>query len=140
MFLVLIVFSSFVSETPVKELFGETFSWIVSIAFASLGTKGILGSLSMAVFRIICLKHQNIAINLQKQKRIRSELLILELITLFFFIGFYYVGVAMSGTDIIIAFCKGSMLIVVKLHHQCWTIGAMFTLDSFSLITFSFWS
>ena len=119
MFLVLIVFSSFVSETPVKELFGETFSWIVSIAFACLGTKGILGGLSMAVFRIICLKHQNIAMSLEKQKRIRSELLILELITLFFFIGFYYVGVAMSGTDIVIAFCKGSMLIVVKLQYQC---------------------
>ena len=129
LFLVLIVFSSFVSETPVKELFGESFSWIVSIAFACLGTKGILGGLSMAVFRIICLKHQNIARSLEKQKRIRSELLILELITLFFFIGFYYVGVAMSGTDIVLAFCKGSMLIVVKLQYQCWTIGAMFFSD-----------
>ena len=119
LFLVLIIFSSFVSETPVKLLFGETFSWIVSIAFAILGTKGILGGLSMAVFRIICLKNQNIAINLQKQKRIRAELLILELITLFLFIGFYYVGVAMSGTDIVLAFCKGSMLIVVKLQYLC---------------------
>ena len=114
LFLVLIIFSSFVSETPVKLLFGETFTWIVSIAFVFLGTKGILGGLSMAVFRIICLKHQNIAMSLEKQKRIRSELLILELITLFLFIGFYYVGVAMSGTDIVLAFCKGSMLIVVK--------------------------
>ena len=116
LFLVLIVFSSFVSETPVKELFGETFSWIVAIAFACLGTKGILGGLSMAVFRIICLKHQNIAMNLQKQKRITTELLILELVTLFLFVGFYYIGVTMAGTDVVIAFCKGSMPIVVNLH------------------------
>ena len=116
LFLVLIVFPSFVSETPVKELFGETFSWIVSIAFACLGTKGILGGLSMAVFRIICLKYQNIAMNLQIQKRITTELLILELVTLFLFVGFYYIGVTMAGTDVVISFCKGSMPIVVNLH------------------------
>ena len=116
LFLVLIVFPSFVSETPVNELFGETFSWIVSIAFACLGTKGILGGLSMAVFRITCLKHQNIAMNLQIQKRITTELLILELVTLFLFVGFYYIGVTMAGTDVVISFCKGSMPIVVNLH------------------------
>ena len=115
LFLVLIIFSSFVSETPVKLLFGETFSWIVSIACVFLGTKGILGGLSMAVFRIICLKNKNIGTNLQKQKRITNELLILELITILLFIGFYYTGVTISGTDVVIAFCKGSMLIVVKL-------------------------
>ena len=115
LFLVLIVFSSFLMETPTKELFGETFSWIVSIAFVCLSTKGILGGLSMAFFRIICLKNQNIATNPQKQKRITNELLILELITILFFIGLYYTGAAMSGTDVVIAFCKGSMLIVVKI-------------------------
>ena len=115
LFLVLIVFSSFLMETPTKELFGETFSWIVSIAFVCLSTKGILGGLSMAFFRIICLKNQNIATNLQKQKHITNELLILELITLLLFIGVYYAGVAMSGTDVVIAFCKGSVLIVVKI-------------------------
>ena len=114
MFLVLIVFSSFVSETPVKELYGETFAWIVQKAFTCLGTKAVLGGLSMAVFRIICLKKQNIAMDLQKQKHITTEILILELITLFFFVGFDHVGVSMTGTDIVIAFCKGSMLIVVK--------------------------
>ena len=115
LFLVLIVFSSFVSETPVKELFGESFSWIVSIAFTCLGTKAILGGLSMAFFRIICLKYQNIATNLQKQKRITNELLILEVVILFLFVGYYYIGVTMAGTDVVIAFCKGSMPIV----HSC---------------------
>ena len=103
-------------ETPTKELFGETFSWIVSIAFVCLSTKGILGGLSMAFFRIICLKNQNIGTNLQKQKHITNELLILELITLLLFIGVYYAGASMSDTDVVIAFCKGSMPIVVKLQ------------------------
>ena len=115
LFLVLIVFLSFLMETPTRELFGENLSWILSIAFVCLSTKGILGGLSMAFFRIICLKNQNIATNLQKQKHITNELLILELITLLLFVGFYYAGAAMSGTDVVIAFCKGSILIVVKL-------------------------
>ena len=114
LFLVLIVFSSFLMETSINELFGETLSWIVSITFACLSTKGVLGGLSMAFFRIICLKNKNIGTNLQKQKRITNELLILELVTLLLFIGFYFTGVAISGTDVVIAFCKGSMLIVVK--------------------------
>ena len=114
LFLVLIVFSSFLMETSIYELFGETLSWIVSITFACLSTKGVLGGLSMAFFRIICLKNKNIGTNLQKQKRITNELLILELVTLLLFIGFYFTGVTISGTDVVIAFCKGSMLIVVK--------------------------
>ena len=67
----------------------------------------------MSFFRIICLKNRNIATNLQKQKHITNELLILEMITLMLFIGFYYTGVTISGTDVVIAFCKGIVLIVV---------------------------
>ena len=116
LFIVMMVLSSILRETPTKELFGETLSWIVSIAFVCLSTKGILGGLSMAFFRIICLKNQNIGTNLQKQKHITNELLILELITLLLFIGLYYAGASMSDTDVVIAFCKGSMPIVVKLQ------------------------
>ena len=67
----------------------------------------------MSFFRIICLKNRNIATNLQKQKHITNELLILEMITLMLFIGFYYTGVTISGTDVVSAFCKGIVLIVV---------------------------
>ena len=45
--------------------------------------------------------------NQGRQRRITNHLLILEWLTLFFLVGFHFIGVAFSKTDPIIAFCKG---------------------------------
>ena len=55
-----------------KEIFGEISCWIVKFAVVSICLKQVLGGFFMAFYRIICMKRPDIALNLNKQRHIRS--------------------------------------------------------------------
>ena len=73
--------------------------WVVSgfMGFSSL--KQCLGGFVMAIYRNICLKKPEIAMNLQHQRKLMKKLFSLELITISFLLTFYGAGVAVSNTD-----------------------------------------
>ena len=95
-----------VMKMPAKTLFGEAMCWIIAVGFSCLGNKAVLGGLFMALYRVICVKYQNIALNIQIQRQISNQLLKLEWITLTLFVGFHMMGATLTGTDPIVAFCK----------------------------------
>ena len=61
----------------------------------------------MSVYRFICMKKPNIAMNLQSQRNITFELIILEWITLIFLLGIHFFGTKMRGTSLSLANCRG---------------------------------
>ena len=101
------MFWSIVMETSIGALFGEAICWIIDSLFVIHGIVSVLGELFMAIFRVLCIKYQKIGINIQLQQQISHQLLFLEWIIMVLFIGFRFIGVYVSGTTPILAFCHG---------------------------------
>ena len=68
--------------------------------------KYILNGFFMSVYRLICMKKPNIALNVQKQRKIINRLIVLELMTLIVFHGLYTCGTKMRGTSLGLAMLR----------------------------------
>ena len=100
-----------------KEIFGEISCWIVKFAVVSICLKQVLGGFFMAFYRIICMKRPDIALNLNKQRHIRNQLLVLELTTLIFLSAIELFGTKMRGTSSILAVCRGNSMSMDHILH-----------------------
>ena len=101
-----ILVSSIVMKNSVKEMYGDTTCWILAIATSCRGIKQILGGFFMAVYRIICLKRSDIAMNFQSQRGITHRLIVLEWIVMFLLVGFQSFGIVLSGTSPAMSFFR----------------------------------
>ena len=72
----------------------------------------------MSVYRIICMKKLDIAMNLRRQRRITNKLIGLEWITLGVLSTFFWTGVVLKGQTNFIpcSSASGSEMIVVEFH------------------------
>ena len=85
--------------TPVKTLYGDAMCWVLLGSLSCLCMKQILGGFFIATYRIICLKRPDIAMNIRSQRKLKNQLLRLELITMVLFLELLYFGVTISGTE-----------------------------------------
>ena len=92
--------------TPVKTLYGETISSILSGLISCLYMKQILGGFFIATYRIICLKRPDIAMNVLNQRKLRNQLLRLEMTTLGLFLALFGFVATYSGTEPSIEFFR----------------------------------
>ena len=90
---------SIVSGTPIKDLYGDHLSWIISGLWCFSALKQTLGGFFLAIYRIICLKRPEIAMSLQNQRKIRNNLLCLELTTMVLLLVYFYEGATITGTE-----------------------------------------
>ena len=97
---------SFATKTSVQELYGETICWFIKLLMTCNVLKYILNGFFMSVYRLICMKKPNIALNIQKQRKIINELIVLELMTLIVFHGLYTFGTKMRGTSLGLAMLR----------------------------------
>ena len=99
------MFSSLSLDTPIKELYGESFSWFFSFIYACRAIRYVVGGFFMAIYRMICMKNQ--VQGLKRQNQIMNQLMVLDWITMFFLVGFHFIGADITGTDSSMAFCRG---------------------------------
>ena len=85
--------------TPVKTLYGDAMCWVLLGILSCLCMKQILGGFFIAAYRIICLKRSDIAMNITSQRKLKIQLLRLELITMVLFLELLYFGTTISGTE-----------------------------------------
>ena len=110
---------SIVTQISIPELIGETNCWVMNyILFLCKGLKVVLGGFFMSVYRIICMKKLDIAMNLRRQRRITNKLIGLEWITLGVLSTFFWTGVVLKGQTnfITCSSASGSEMIVVEFH------------------------
>ena len=96
---VLFALISIVSGTPIKDLYGDHLSWIMSGLCCCAAVKQTLGGFFVAIYRIICLKRPEIAMSLQNQRKLRNNLLCLELTTMVLLLVYFYKGATITGTE-----------------------------------------
>ena len=92
--------------TPVKTLYGETICSILSGLISCLYMKQILGGFFIATYRIICLKRPDIAMNVQNQRKLRNQLLHLEMTTMGLFLALFGLVATYYGTEPSIEFFR----------------------------------
>ena len=92
-------FISIVIGKPIKDLYGDHLCWIFSGLLCSGALKQTLGGFFLAIYRIICLKRPEIAMSLQNQRKIRNNLLCLELTTMVLLLVYFYEGATITGTE-----------------------------------------
>ena len=85
--------------TPVETLYGDAMCWVLLGIMSCIYMKQILGGFFIAAYRIICLKRSDIAMNIKSQRKLRNQLLRLELITMVLFLELLYFGTTISGTE-----------------------------------------
>ena len=90
---------SIVSGTPIKDLYGDHLSWIMSGLCCCAAVKQTLGGFFVAIYRIVCLKRPEIAMSLQNQRKLRNHLLRLELATMVLLFVYSYEGASITGTE-----------------------------------------
>ena len=97
--------SSLVTRTSVEKLFGETTCWMYVFMEILVTLKYVLGGFFTALYRIICMGRPG-----QKQVRqrqITNQLFKMELITTILFLGIYFIGAGIAGTNAEMAYCRG---------------------------------
>ena len=92
--------------TPLKTLYGETICSILSGLISCLYMKQILGGFFIATYRIICLKRPDIAMNVQNQRKLRNQLLQLEMTTMGLFLALFGLVGTYYGTEPSIEFFR----------------------------------
>ena len=95
----LFVVISIFCGTPIKDLYGDQLCRILSGLLNSSGIKQTLGGFFMGIYRIICLKRPEIAMSFQNQRKIRNNLLCLELTTMVLLLVYFYEGATITGTE-----------------------------------------
>ena len=90
---------SIVSGTPIKDLYGDHLCWIISGLWCASAVKHSIGGFFLAIYRIICLKRPEIAMSQQNQRKIRNNLLCLELTTMALLLVYFYEGATITGTE-----------------------------------------
>ena len=85
--------------TPIKHLYGDHLSWIISGLWCCYCVKQTLGGFFVAIYRIICLERPDIAMSLQSQRKLRNHLLRLELATMVLLLVYWYGGASITGTE-----------------------------------------
>ena len=90
---------SIVVGTPITHLYGDHLSWIISGLWCCYCVKQTLGGFFVAIYRIICLKRPEIAMSLQNQRKLRNNLLCLELTTMVLLMVYFYEGATITGTE-----------------------------------------
>ena len=108
---------SMVMKIPAIFVLGEIMCWIIAVGFTCLLSKTILGGLFIALYRVIVIKYQKVALNLQVQWKISKELQKLEGVALISFVGFHMIGASLTGTDPIMALCKVSCVLFIELSE-----------------------
>ena len=87
------------SGTPIKDLYGDHLCWIFSGLLCSSAVKQTLGGFFLAIYRIICLKMPEIAMSQQNQRKLRNNLLCLELTTMLLLLVYFFEGATITGTE-----------------------------------------
>ena len=100
----LFILLSLLYGTTVKTLYGDIICSILSGLIICLYMKQILGGFFIASYRMICLKRP--AMNILKQRKLRNELLCLELATMALFLVLFYFVATTSGTEPSIEFFR----------------------------------
>ena len=121
---------SLVKGQPVKTLYGDGMVWILSGIIACQSVKQILGGFFIAIYRIICMKRPEIAMSLYRQREITNQLFFLELLSLIFFLEFFYLGASMTGTEPVMEFLRGHSMTMDHILKQAsgsseWEIKGM---------------
>ena len=120
-------------EVSIKDMLGESACWIMTISGACHNLKIILGGCFMAVYRFICVKRPEIAMNIQNSRRITNHLLIMELITFIFLLILVMIGAIISGTSPTMAFCRGRKFFPISpffMHEQeCQAVTVLILLE-----------
>ena len=104
--LTVFILLSLVFGQPIKILYGDTLCWILSGCFNFMAIKQVLGGFFISIYRIICMKMPKIAMNLESQRKVTNQLLLLELITTVFFLGIFYLGRHVSNTEVTLVFFR----------------------------------
>ena len=88
-----------------EELFGETTCWMYIFMEEIIGMKYVLGGFFMALYRIICMVR--LGQKQERQRQITNQLFKMELITTILFLGIYFIGAGIAGTNAEMAYCRG---------------------------------
>ena len=97
--------SSLAMRTSVEKLFGETTCWMYIWMEILISSKYILGGFFMALYRIICMVRP--AQKQERQRQITNQLFKMEWITIILFVGIYFIGAGIAGTNVEMAYCRG---------------------------------
>ena len=98
---------SFATKISVQELFGEPACWIVKFLMTCNVLKYTFDGFFMSIYRILCMKISDIGLNINKQRKIIKELIILKCITIIMFHGVYTFGTILRGTSLGLAMLRG---------------------------------
>ena len=133
--------------TPVKTLYGDAMCWVLLGILSCLCMKQILGGFFIAAYRIICLKRPDIAMNITSQRKLKNQLLRLELLAMVLFLELLYFGTTISGTEPSMEFLRlvspFDFLIINFLYIEIWIICAgtnnfiISTFHNFMIITWT---
>ena len=88
-------------EKPIVEIFG---CGVFNFAVGSLVVKTILGGFFLAAYRIISIKMH--VLKISDGRLLLNNLIRLEWLTTFLFLGVGFGGTKMSGTNLSLAFCR----------------------------------
>ena len=70
-----------------------------------ISSKYILGGFFMALYRMICMERP--AQKQERQRQITNQLFKIEWITIILFVGIYFIGAGIAGTNVEMAYCRG---------------------------------
>ena len=107
------------TQTPISKMFGNNVCWISLCMRFCNGSKIILGSFFMAMYRIICMKRP--AMKLVRKKQIANQLIVLEFVTSIFLFGFLVGGRTVINQDASstwMSYCKGYSLEMAQIIQE----------------------